>query len=83
MSVKIDSLKPSRADFRGICTKYNNEPEKLLILRSDQIVRLATLLESIVRLATLLESISDQITTLDLQIQEHTGHAELTRYRIQ
>ena len=68
MSVNVDSLMRSRAAFRGICTKYKKEAEKLLsqyVLTSDQLVRLE-------QLATLLESNLNQIKTLDLQIQGHT-----------
>ena len=72
--MNVDSLKRSRrAGFRGICTKYKNEAEKLLsqnVLTSDQLVRLE-------QLATLLESKLNQITPLDLQIQGHTEINEL------
>ena len=72
--MNVDSLKRSRrAAFRGICTKYKNEAEKLLsqnVLTSDQLVRLE-------QLATLLESKLNQITPLDLQIQGHTEINEL------
>ena len=73
MSVNVNSLKRSRAAFRGFCTKYNIEAEKLLsqyALTSDHFVRLE-------QLATLLESKLNQITRVDLQIQGHTEINEI------